>query len=470
MVRLNRYSLMIKKILGYSFSTWFNAVLYIVLTPIAINLYSPYDYGVITYYYSIINIVFSFILLGLDQSYLRFYSEFNSIQRKMYFTQNIISTIILILLLCIITIPFSSIISAWLVDKSSFSIFPIFLCHLIGLTISRYFVIYFRLEFSLLKYTIFSLINFFLLKSVYLLGYPFGKDALTGITTTAVISILVALVVFVVRFKDFSLKGIFLFDNTCKNELKYALPIMPTILIAFINNNIPQIFLRSQTSFVNVAIFSVGLTIASSITLFFNGIMSFWEPYIFKNYKDQKDEPILLVNCFSDILYIICMIIILFQDFFFIFFNSVYINSLKFIPFLLTNSLLLGIGNLHNIGVKLYKKNSDNLYIYCVGTVLNACICYFFIPIYSCVGAAISSLFSTILMSLLMVIKGNKYYSTLTSYKNLICGTIILILIDFVNFYYFESLFRYIFTVSGIIIYIGFSKIYSRVHIVKYLS
>lgn len=76
---------MLKRLLGFSMSTWVGAILTFALLPLASYIYPQEELGVINYYYSVINIVFTVILLGLDQGYIRFFPEIKDKKSKRSF-------------------------------------------------------------------------------------------------------------------------------------------------------------------------------------------------------------------------------------------------------------------------------------------------------------------------------------------------------------------------------------------------
>lgn len=458
---------MTKKMLGYSMATWVSALITFLLMPLASHLYSSHELGVINYYYSIINIIFTFILLGLDQAYLRFYSEYNPQERKSQFTKNIAVTTLCIFILCLISLPFSKKISVWLIDRETASIAAIIFIHIIGLTVTRYFVILYRLKSSLAKYTIFSIINTILLKMVYILGFPIKNDAYTGILTTGIISIIAAGLLTIVEIKSFSLIGLFTVTPKDQEEFRYALPLIPAMLFALLNNNIPQIVLRSRTDFSNIAVFSIGVTLASTITLLHNGINTFLEPFIFNNYDTNKDQISKVLNLFTVIAYLLCMFVILFQNMFFFVFKKDYIVSTQFLPFLLCSSLWYSIGDFYNIGVKISKRTKENISIYLIGFVVNYVLSLLLISRLECVGAAISASAASAVISAMKIIKGNKYYKTVNNYNNIIVGAIILVIISFGNLLFWTSQWKYCFPITGIIFYVLFTGIYKDV--VKFL-
>lgn len=456
---------MIKKLFGYSMATWLGALISFILIPVASHLYSSNELGIINYYYSIINIIFTFILLGLDQAYLRYYVEYNDNQKKEQFTKNILFTIMVISVLAVLAMPFYRLLSVWLIDKELFSIIFIVYFHLMALVVTRYFVILFRLQSKLLEYTLFSVLNTIILKTVYLGGRLINANSITGIRFTACISIIIAIVLVIVYYSSFSFNNVFKIDDTLKNECKYAFPLVPAMVFAILNNSIPQIILRSKTDFSNVAIYSIGVTLASTITLLHNGLNTFLEPYIFKNYNTNKEQITKILDIFTIVANLLCMLVILFQNLFFFVFKKEYIVSTQFLPLLFCSSLWYTIGDFYNIGVKICKKTKENIVIYLLGFVTNTIISLLVVAEFGCIGAAVSAAIASALMAFLKIKKGNKYYDIMHDYKNIYLGAILLTAISIINIVFWKSYIKYVFVIMCICIYVIYSRVIDEIKI-----
>ena len=450
---------MVKKLFGYSMATWLGALISFVLMPVASHLYSSHELGAINYYYSIINIIFTIVLLGLDQAYLRFFFEYNEIERKRQFTRNIIFTVGLVFVLCALCFPFSNKISKWLIDTEASIICVIILLHLSGLIISRYFVILFRIRSKIISYTIFSVVNTILLKSMYLFGYPIKPDAITGVWITSIISIIIGLLLLAFNRNSLMMSKLVEKDQITINEFKYAIPLVPAMVFAILNNSIPQIILRSKTDFSNVAVYSIGVTLASTITLLHNGLNTFLEPYIFSNYESKKEQIAKIMDLFTVIAYIICMFIVLFQNIFFLVFKRDYIISTQFLPFLLCSSLWYTLGDFYNVGVKISKRTKENISAYFIGFVTNALLSIIIIPIFGCLGAAVSAATASAIMAILKIRKGQKHYRIISNYKNIVLGALIIIVISVSNYVLWDSSVKYGVTIAGIVLYVFVSGI-----------
>lgn len=420
--------------MGYSLSTWLGAVLIFALLPIASHIYSTENLGIINYYYSVINIIFTFILLGLDQAFLRFYSEFdNQITKKSMFFHNISLTFIVSLLLFICCLPFNKVISTWIIGSNEPWILPAIIFHLFGLIVTRYFMILHRVEGILWKYSIIAILNTILLKVIFIAGAIINSTANIAIMATAGISLLSAIIILGCGRKKLNIGYDKSYRIWAKKEFHYAIPIVPAMLMGIVNNNIPLIVLRNVEGFEKVAIFSIGVILASTVTLLHNGINTFLEPFVFQNYKNESNQISNMLDMFGRIAFFIGIAVILFQDLFFIVFSKNYETATHFLPILIASAIWYAIGDLYNIGVKIEKKTYENIIIYVIGVITNLVCCVVFIRLWGNIGAATAAATASLIMCVLKIIRGHKYFPIMQTPSIFILGSLMLIFVSVIN-------------------------------------
>ena len=426
-------------------STWVGALLAFVLVPIASHIFPQFDLGIINYYYSIINILFTVLLLGLDQAFLRFYSELETEDlRRRVFVVNIGITIAVIVGLVLLCAPASEWISNWIVGENNPLLLPVMIAHLIGLVVTRYYCVLFRLRLSFWKFTIFSICNTLLLKVAYIAGAFFGRTAHAGIYTTAVIALLLSAILLIVEKNSLRIHRNIHVQDILRQEFKYALPLIPAMLIATLNNNIPTLFLRQFSGFESIAEYSVGVLLASCITLLHNGLNTFLEPYIFKHFETRKENIATILEIFSKLAYFVCIGVILVQEVFFLFFKREYAAVTAYLPILLASSLWYTLGDFYNIGVKIQKRTSLNIPYYVVGVAVNVVLCLGLIPLLGNLGAAIAAATASFAVSSLKTAAGNRCYDLRAKSKIAITGPILLLLVICVNYFLAGSMLRHV--------------------------
>lgn len=436
---------MLKKLFGFSMSTWLGTVLVFILLPIASHLFPKESLGIINYYYSVVNILFTFLLLALDQAYLRFYSELSGQEEKRkVFSMNLLFTAAVILVCAGVCIPFWRPLSLSVMGKESAMLLPALCIHLLGLLITRYFMILYRLQMSLWKYTLIALVNTVLLKAVYILGAFFGATEDSGIGATAIAAISAAVFVLVLDRKNITCKLSGLPQKHLRPQLRYALPIVPTMVISVLNNNIPTLTIRNTVGFEAVAEYNIAVTLASIITVLHNGLNTFLEPFIFKSHETRRRDISLVLDFYTKAAIFACLFIVLLQDVFFLFFKKEYASCTAYLPILFASSLWFTIGDFYNIGVKIQKKTRQNIPVYIVGILCNLGLCALLVPKFGNIGAAIAAASASFLVCTWKTVLGNRCYRLMESYKSYILGSVLLLLAFIANIALHEhSLFRH---------------------------
>ena len=448
----------LKKLFGFSISSWFSAIFSFVLLMISTHLYDQENLGKINFFISIIIILCNLVNLALDQGFLRLYSEVNKTISKNMISFDIILTYIIIVFLTIISLPFSEYISLWIFDeKIPESIFLIMIA-LIGLITIRFISLPYRADGIVFKFTIISIIYTICLRGGYIFSVIFNREYDTSIIVYDIVCILS--MIFIIIFN----KSIFKFPQIKKNkglykeQIRFSLPLIPGTIMSTLNSNVPQFIIRSIEGFSSVAIFSTSVTVSSAINLLQSGFNTFWAPYVFSNYK-EKQRQIQQVHKYL----VICMVFaamcfVFFQDIIFIFFNQQYSEATKFIPFLVMTPLTYTIGETTQIGITIRKKTYILSCIYGLSLIINFILCFILTYIFGTVGAAISVTITSLITLTLKSYFGNKYYKSYEDKSTMIAGLAIYLIVSIVNLILYNyNILNHIIILLIIVLYIKFS-------------
>ena len=400
---------MIKKIFGFSAGTWIGALITFVSMPIATYLFNQEELGKINYYFSIINIFLSIILLGLDQAYIRYFYEYRENIQKKLFSCNLLCSTCITICTCFFFYIIQYPISSRLINSEIDSFLLLFASHVIGLLVTRYFQLLYRFQGNILWFTIISTINIILLKVVYLGEALFSRNAVNAIIFSAVTSAIVAIIVLLANMGKITL-NIHLEKNILIEEFKYAIPIIPMMLVAVLNNYLPILFLKEYTNYSNVALYSIAVTIGSIVTLIHNGLNTFFEPFVFANYKHNIEKVKKLGEAICDIMAFAAISLFLIQELILKIYNKSYFEASYIIPILICSSLFYALSDFWGIGIKISKRMVYNAVIYTISTLINMLTCYFLVPYLDVIGAAISAAFSSLCLIIMKTYKANQYY------------------------------------------------------------
>lgn len=404
---------MLKTMLGYSMGTWLGAIVAFIALPVATYFYSKEELGKINYYFSIINIAFSFILLGLDQAYIRYFFEYSDKNKRSIFTFNIIFTICFTVSLSLVNCLFNYALSEIIIGEDILYFEIIISLHVIALTIVRYFQLLYRFNGMVFYFTIVSVLNTILFKVIYLGGVFISTVAKDAVLFSSIASLVISVILVAFNKKCFG-SILNIKKDILREEFIYAIPVLPTILVAVLNNYLPVFFLKKYVSYSEVALYSIAITIGSIITLVHNGLNTYFEPFVFKNYHTEVAEIRKINILIVDIIIFLSFSLVLVQEIVLKIYNKTYSSASTIVPFLIYAALFYGISDFISIGIKIEKKMTYNIFIYLVGFISNFILCYLFVPSYGLIGTAIAVLLSSMCLNSVRMYIGNKFFNIMT--------------------------------------------------------
>lgn len=434
----------LKLIFGYSLSGWVGALIGFLIVPISSRIYTQDQLGKITFFFSVINLLYTFLCLALDQGYLRFYSEVRSKdKRRKLFTFSICVVFALCAALAIICYPFSSLISSWLFGESLDYIVIYIFIMITNILLLRFISLPYRMTNNILKYSYYSILLIVFTKAIFIVAAFISLDYITAIITSSVISLACFMIVGFCNRQLFAKIKIKEDKVLYKNELLYSFPLIPAMLMSLLNNNIPQFFLRSIQGFSSVAIFSSAVTIASVVNIVQSGFSTFWRPYVFSNYKTKQKRIQKIHELVVLIMIVFSLIIVISQDAIFLLLGENYRKASQYLPFLMLSPLCYTIGETTNIGVDIRKKTYMNVVIHIVAVIVNVVLCFYLVPYYAEIGAAVSAGCAAIVSLGIKTIIGNKLYKSVRNFRLLSIALFIYVFAAIINLYLYNNVWKY---------------------------
>ncbi len=310
------------------------------LFPIFVNILSPYDYGILGLHATMMQFFFIFILMGLDNTFARYYYDFNNEKDQL---ASLFSTMLLsVLFLGIIIITafqiFGTFIYSIVFTDEGYSFLPFGNYSLISAflrSISAIILVFLRNENNLKQY-------FILAGGSFLLSLLFETITIFFISADAE-SVLAArnlgLSVFSLFFCfKYLIKFRFKFDAThLRKTIRYTFSFVPYTLLGFGYLYLDRIMIENLLSIERLAIYGVAFTIASVMETFINALDQAIVPEVFGLLKDGKSKntgeinQILKISAVLVIL-VACIILALSPLFIHNFVPATYLEALTYIP------------------------------------------------------------------------------------------------------------------------------------------
>ncbi|WP_404334442.1 lipopolysaccharide biosynthesis protein [Planococcus rifietoensis] len=427
----------VKKIFGFSVASWVGAIISLFTLPFITRLFPPAELGKINMFQTYYILLTYLAILGLNQGYIRFYREpIGSLNQKQLFKLSMLLTIGFSILIMIIIIRFWEFFSVQITGKSE----PLVALCLSLVIISNAVLTMTntdnRLEGNVFLFSIQAIsMNIAGSASFILAAYwsSFHLDAIIIMT----VSYLILSLIFVINKRE-KITGKIIKIN--KKEvivlLKFSLPMVPVILLSYLNTALPKFVIVEYLSFELLGVYSAAISIVTIITLLQSGFNIFWTPFVYENYKDNKSQLLKIQKLITFGMILYALLILIFQDLLYMLLGSSYRESQSFFAFLLIAPISYTIAETTGIGINIAKKSHLNIIVSSVTLVTNLVMSILLIPKFGLLGAAIAVATSSLFMLYTKTMIGGRFYSMVSNSKQLIVSLLLFVVAAITNYIY----------------------------------
>ena len=395
---------------------------------------SQSDMGAYGYLLVIVGFINTFLILGMDNAYARYFFEYKSSYDRQVLTSTIFVFLIFwIIFVLILPIYFSDDISYKIFETNSY-ILPFFFA-LLSLplklisTMSNQVL---RNQFKTKQYILYNFITALVTVSGAILLLKFTAF---GIGSIFIAMIIADITVFPFRF--FAIKEMFIKKVDfliVKKILKYGIPFLPASVAYWIFSSADRVMLESMSSLESVGTYTVAVTLSAVMSIVASAIGQAWSPHAVKAYEENKEKARELYRRFFLILVSIALFIIfsasmIGKELITLIFPKEYSDI--FYPMLL---LLSAIGfkitsQVTAIGIGLAKKTIYLVYITFFVAIVNIGLNYILIPIYAEVGASVATMVSYMLLTFTYAFISQKLFNINYDFKFIVFALFLLIII-----------------------------------------
>lgn len=429
--------------------TLISMVISLITAPIITRIVNPAEYGELSMFTLYANIALMVFCLGLDQSFVRYYYQSNTLQykRKLLFNSWIIPVIVfcifgtifyILSLFSIVTFDFSPSIIGLLVIFTLIQI------------INRFCTLVLRLEYKSKLYSIINIVQ----KALYLLiaialVLLVKEDYFYWLVFATIISVLIVTLVGIAfeneiwRFKKINIDLILdpqLEESIkIKNLLKYGLPFIVSLGITTVFQAIDKIAINHFYSYNEVGIYASAMSLVNIFAIIQTTFTTLWAPLSVEHFekypKDksfyQKGNQVITV-----VMFIFGVTLILFKDIFVIILGSAYRDSAYILPFLIFYPIMYTISETTVNGIVFFKKSGAHIIVAIGSLLINLIGAVILIPYLGLKGAAISTGISYICFFVLRTIISNKHFYIDFKLKNFFILTLVTMIYALYNMFY----------------------------------
>lgn len=409
----------------------------ILTVPITTRLLIPEEFGK-TSMFTLVQTLFNLVaLLGMDQSFVRFYN-YTEIKKEKLIQTSLLLPVSFCVLIVVVVEFFREKISIFMFGQFEPVILWSFIIFLPSLVLNRFCLLSIRMSLRGKVYSFLQLCSQILNFLFLIVLLVFYEKSFKSVVYANVCSIIIGTIIAIILCDDFSffsfIKNFFKIDRILlKKMLIYGLPLLPASILTWVMNAFDKFSLRTWCDFNQLGVYTAAFKIVAILNIVQSIFTTTWTPMAYKWYE-EKVNP----KCFERISTIVMTvmsllfsILVVSRKIIMIFLGSEYSGASDIFVFLLFSPVLLTVSETVGLGINFEKKTIYNLYISFFATILNFIGNYFLVRYFGALGAAVSTCICNVIFFFARVLISRKIWYKFSVYKYFI--NILLLLLLCVN-------------------------------------
>lgn len=384
------------KLLAYALGPLGSGVLGLISLPFITWFYSVEDIGKISMLQVFSSLTTLIFCLGLDQAYVREYHEFK-IKPKLFKATFLPGFTLLIICFIGIYLYDDTLLSFWLYEESDKYLTLLSLTCFVLVFCSRFLSLILRMEERALAYSMSQLLPkvFFL---IFILSIVLGgfSTSFYSLIAAHALSISVVFIVFLWNTRSEWLQSIsyVVSPKESKKLLSFGLPLVIGGLAAWGLNVMDKLFLRSLSTFSELGVYSVTVSIAAVATIFSSVFNLIWAPLVYK-WVSEKTVCFETIDDISEhLLAAIFFVIVLsgLLSWILPFMLPTEYDAIKYlITACLIGPLFYTLSETTAVGISIARKTYLAMLASIIAMLANGIGNYYLVPIYGAAGAAVAT-------------------------------------------------------------------------------
>lgn len=447
-----------KKFMEYGIGSIITLLLGFISSPIITRLISPEENGKFSMFNTVINLLMVIVVLGLDQSYVRYYYEEDETNRGKLLRQCIKLPFIISFFLGIIMVIFYRPISIYMVQEESLVVTLLLVLNLVLSIVFRFATLQIRME---QRGKLYSLINIIMkiasLVFTVLIFMLYKNNFMTLILSMLFSNILcTGIAIFISRDEWFNVKKSNKISTSKEQILSYGIPLVFSMIITWIFQSIDRVAIKEFSGYGEVGLYNGAMTIVALLNAVQGTFTTFWTPVAFERYSlepDNKEFFTRINQIVTTVMLFTAIGLIATKDILVLLLGSKYREAVFIFPYIVFMPIMYTISETTVIGINFKKKPKCHIYIAAIAAVFNLLGNLLLVPKLGAKGAAISTGLSYIIFFIARTYFSEKYYSVNYNLKKFTISTMLVyILATYSSFYKFNLIICLLTLVNMIII------------------
>lgn len=199
----------------------------------------------------------------------------------------------------------------------------------------------------------------------------------------------------------------------CKQMLKFGLPLIPAAIAIWLLNSSATYFLQFLNSQAEVGLFSVGLSLGSSMFLLTGAFQQAWAPFAYSivNTIQAKEVFASVLLWYTIIVSVASMVLFFFSHEALVIFTQPLYYTADWTACLIgLNFVLIGYGYIASVGTGIAKRNKPYALSVFIGSVITVVLFFVLIPFLGKTGAALAMVLGQLCIPVIVFKYSQQYY------------------------------------------------------------
>ena len=387
--------------LSYFYGNFVVLLLGFIQTPIVTRIMSADEYGRTGMFETAVSVIYIFAILGMDQSYIRYYYK-KDIDRVALLKQCLIPSVVIVSVLLTVYAIFADYANFYLFERTGTDITVLVIAYTIISVFERFFFLDVRMQQNGKLYSniniaekVLSILTilgawYFLRNdfrvSLYAMAVPWG-------CTTAFIMIRFA---FVHRGYKRSKAVSGQIRVPQKELISYGLPFIMVLLMEWLLSSCDKLALKTWSTYDELGVYNSAMKIIVLLLTFKNTFIAYWSPVAMERFENGKmeDNKVFFRNAY-EVTQFLCVCaaagLILFRKVVVLLLGSDYRGAESIIPFLTLMPVFAVMFEITNQSIKYSKHNMYLNLASAVAIICNVAGNALLVPRYAGTGAALTT-------------------------------------------------------------------------------
>ena len=423
-------------IFKYSIATWVNFIIY-GASLLLVAWFIPADtWGQLDIFISTSTLIMNICILGLDQSFMRFFNEPPSPLDRKGLLGNCfgISAICLAVtaVICCVFFP-QQVLGVFFSEKMPSIYLAYLFVNAFMAMIGRYVNLVYRMSGSIKLYTLESVLMQFFTKVFFVLGVFVSNDlntlilfAVGGMTAFGLVFL------FVIR-RDITITPSVIFTKANRQILPYGLALMPTAVMLWLNSLFSKVYIAKTIGNSQAGVFSMVSTLSQVVAIIQAGFATFWSAFIYANYKTEQEKIKQVHDYLTFIIVEFFCVLVIFEDLIFWVLGSEYAKGIEVFPIMVLVPVFLIISETTVYGISIAKKPIYDTIGIGLSVVTNIGFCFLLAPQFQLYGVCLALCLSNLIMFVFRTVIAQKLYCSIPSAARTTVVCLVLFVITFLG-------------------------------------